>query len=106
MRARSNVSAVPYAGVILGKTHLAGCPSSRLRIFLRRCGGMAHAGEEDATEWEILLTGEVESFLDDLYESDPASHQLVNQAILVLERNGPRKGARWWTRSRRLGSRT
>ena len=53
---------------------------------------MAQAGEEDATEWEILLTGEVESFLDDLYESDPASHQLVNQAILILERNGPAEG--------------
>jgi hypothetical protein len=50
---------------------------------------MARAGEE---EWEILLSGEVESFLDDLYESDPASHQLVNQAILVLERNGPAEG--------------
>jgi hypothetical protein len=64
---------------------------------------MAHAGEE---EWEILLTAEVESFLDDLYESDPASHQLVNQAILILERNGTRKAGRWWTRSRRRGSRT
>ena len=53
---------------------------------------MANAGEEDATKWEILLTGEVESFLDDLYETDPASHQLVNQAILVLERNGPAEG--------------
>jgi hypothetical protein len=53
---------------------------------------MAHTGEEGVTEWEILLTGEVESFLDDLYESDPASHQLVNQAILVLERNGPAEG--------------
>ena len=52
-------------------------------------GGMAHAGEE---EWEILLTAEVESFLDDLYESDPASHQLVNQAILILEGNGPAEG--------------
>jgi hypothetical protein len=50
---------------------------------------MAHAGEE---EWEILLTQEVESFLDNLYESDPASHQLVNQAILILERNGPAEG--------------
>jgi hypothetical protein len=50
---------------------------------------MAHAGEE---EWEILLTAEVESFLDDLYESDPASHELVNQAILILERNGPAEG--------------
>ena len=43
-------------------------------------------------EWEILLTTEVEVFLDELYESDPASHQLVNQAILVLERNGPAEG--------------
>jgi hypothetical protein len=50
---------------------------------------MAHAGEE---EWEILLTAEVESFLDGPYESDPASHQLVNQAILILERNGPAEG--------------
>ena len=50
---------------------------------------MAHAGEE---EWEILPPAEVESFLDDLYESDPASHQLVNQAILILERNGPAEG--------------
>ena len=53
---------------------------------------MADAGEEDATEWEILLTGEVELFLDDLYETDRASHQLVNQAILILERNGPAEG--------------
>jgi hypothetical protein len=53
-------------------------------------------------EWEILLTPEVEAFLDELYESDPASHQLVNQAILVLERNGPRS----WTRSPRRGSPT
>ena len=45
---------------------------------------MAHTGEEDVREWEILLSSEVESFLDDLYESDPASHQLVNQAILIL----------------------
>jgi hypothetical protein len=43
-------------------------------------------------EWEILLTPEVEAFLDQLYESDPESHQLVNQAILVLERNGPAEG--------------
>ena len=53
---------------------------------------MPPAGEEDVREWEILLSGEVESFLDDLYESDPASHQLVNQAILILERNGPAEG--------------
>jgi hypothetical protein len=43
-------------------------------------------------EWEILLTPEVEAFLDELYDSGPASHQLVNQAILVLERNGPAEG--------------
>jgi hypothetical protein len=43
-------------------------------------------------EWEILLTAEVEAFLDGLYESDAASHQLVNQAILILERNGPAEG--------------
>jgi hypothetical protein len=43
-------------------------------------------------EWEILLTSEVEAFLDELYASDPVSHQLVNQAILVLERNGPAEG--------------
>jgi hypothetical protein len=44
------------------------------------------------TDWEILMTTEVESFLDELYESDRAGHQLVNQAILVLERNGPAEG--------------
>ena len=60
---------------------------------------MAPTGEEDPREWEILLSAEVEVFLDDLYESDPASHQLVNQAILVLERNGPAEGGR----ARRLG---
>src|SRR5215469_8281357 len=38
------------------------------------------------------MTTEVESFLDDLFDSDRASHQLVNQAILVLERNGPAEG--------------
>ena len=43
-------------------------------------------------EWEVLLTAEVEAFLDELYESDPVSHQLVNQAILILERNGPAEG--------------
>jgi hypothetical protein len=43
-------------------------------------------------EWEVLLTNEVEAFLDELYDADPASHQLVNQAILVLERNGPSEG--------------
>jgi hypothetical protein len=43
-------------------------------------------------EWEVLLTAEVEAILDELYESNPASHQLVNQAILVLERNGPAEG--------------
>jgi hypothetical protein len=43
-------------------------------------------------EWEILMTGQVEEFLDALYEADRDSHRLVNQAILVLERNGPGEG--------------
>jgi hypothetical protein len=38
------------------------------------------------------MTAQVEGFLDDLYDSDPVSHRLVNQAILVLERNGPAEG--------------
>lgn len=42
--------------------------------------------------WEILMTDEVEQFLDKLYESDRDTHKLVNQAILVLERNGPAEG--------------
>ncbi|AYF30339.1 type II toxin-antitoxin system RelE/ParE family toxin [Micromonospora tulbaghiae] len=43
-------------------------------------------------EWEILMTGQVEEFLDQLYVLDRDSHRLVNQAILVLERNGPAEG--------------
>lgn len=43
-------------------------------------------------EWEILMTSQVEAFLDDLYETDRDGHRLVNQAILVLERNGPGEG--------------
>ena len=43
-------------------------------------------------EWEILLTSQVEDFLDQLYDADRESHGLVNQAILVLERNGPGEG--------------
>jgi hypothetical protein len=42
--------------------------------------------------WEIYLTEEVEQFLDALYDSDRASHRLVNEAILILERNGPMEG--------------
>jgi hypothetical protein len=53
---------------------------------------VAQAGDGDPAGWEILLTAEVEAFLDELYESDPASHRLVNQAILVLERGGPAVG--------------
>lgn len=43
-------------------------------------------------EWEILLTEDVEAFLDALHETDRDSHRLVNQAILVLEGNGPAEG--------------
>lgn len=55
-------------------------------------------------EWEILMTDQVEQFLDGLYEADRDTHRLVNQAILVLERNGPGEGrplvdrARQWSR--------
>jgi hypothetical protein len=38
------------------------------------------------------MTTQVEAFLDTLYEADRDSHRLVNQAILVLERNGPTEG--------------
>ena len=47
-------------------------------------------------EWEILMTAQVEAFLDELCGNDRRSHQLVNQAFLVQERNGPAEG-RWWT---------
>jgi hypothetical protein len=43
-------------------------------------------------EWEILLTEQVERFLDALYEVDHETRRLVNQAILVLEHNGPAEG--------------
>src|SRR5258706_3018471 len=38
------------------------------------------------------MTSQVEGFLDVLYEVDRDTHRLVNQAILVLERNGPGEG--------------
>ncbi|WP_433066108.1 type II toxin-antitoxin system RelE/ParE family toxin [Dactylosporangium sp. CS-033363] len=38
------------------------------------------------------MTGQVEEFLDALHAADRDSHRLVNQAILVLERNGPGEG--------------
>jgi hypothetical protein len=53
---------------------------------------MAWERGESSSGWEILLTAEVEAFLDDLYESHRITHQLVNQAILVLERNGLGEG--------------
>jgi hypothetical protein len=43
-------------------------------------------------EWEILMTSEVEDFLNDLLDADNPTHSLVNQAILVLEHNGPAEG--------------
>lgn len=42
--------------------------------------------------WEILMTSEVADFLETLYATDRKSHTLVNQAILILERNGPAEG--------------
>ncbi|MFI7055321.1 type II toxin-antitoxin system RelE/ParE family toxin [Streptosporangium canum] len=44
------------------------------------------------SDWEIFLTDEVGEFLDTLYKVDRESHKLVNQAILILERNGPAEG--------------
>src|SRR5258706_7440256 len=38
------------------------------------------------------MTSQVEGFLDVLYGADRNTHRLVNQAILVLERNGPGEG--------------
>ena len=38
------------------------------------------------------MTAQVEGFLDELYEADRDTHRLVNQAILILERNGPAEG--------------
>jgi hypothetical protein len=79
--------------MLAGRARPAGLTASpELRIFLIKVArGAARAGGS-RVEWEILLTAEVEAFLDELYESDPASHQLVNQAILVLERSGPAEG--------------
>jgi hypothetical protein len=38
----------------------------------------------------ILITGStLAAGLTELYDSDRQTHKLVNQAILVLERNGP-----------------
>ncbi len=44
------------------------------------------------SDWEIFFTAEVEEFLDILHETDRESHKLVNQAILILECNGPTEG--------------
>ncbi|MEU1732706.1 type II toxin-antitoxin system RelE/ParE family toxin [Streptosporangium sp. NPDC020145] len=38
------------------------------------------------------MNDEVEEFLDTLHKTDRQSHKLVNQAILILERNGPAEG--------------
>ena len=42
--------------------------------------------------WETFLAEEVEEFLDELHATDRRTHRLVNQAILVLEENGPAEG--------------
>jgi hypothetical protein len=44
------------------------------------------------SQWDIYLTAEVDGFLDGLHDSDPESYRLVNEAILVLEENGPAEG--------------
>jgi hypothetical protein len=62
----------------------AGLPAD-LKDILYLTGG-------EVVEWEVFLTTQVEGFLDALYETDRDSHKLVNQAILILERNGPAEG--------------
>jgi len=52
-------------------------------------------------EWEILMTAQVEEFLDPLYEADRVSHRLVNQAILVLSATARPRAGLWSTRSER-----
>ena len=68
-----------------------GCAAN---VIKPHCVVWSRAGES-RVECEILLTAEFEAFLDELYESDPTSHQLANQAILVLERSGPAEGRAW-----------
>ena len=46
------------------------------------------------------MTTEVESFLDDLYENDRASHQLVNQAIPSWSATAPPSAGRRWAHDR------
>jgi hypothetical protein len=48
----------------------------RLRILISQAA--CRSAEEVGTDWEILMSTEVELFLDDLYETDRDSHQLVN----------------------------
>jgi hypothetical protein len=43
-------------------------------------------------EWEIIVTDEVEAFLDGLMETDWTTYKAVNQTMLILERNGPAEG--------------
>src|ERR1022692_2899 len=50
------------------------------------------SGRGSRVEWEVMMTTQVEDFPDGLHESDPVSHWLASQAILVLERNGPAEG--------------
>jgi len=56
---------------------------------------------EELVEWEILMTAQVEEFLDPLYEADRVSHRLVNQAILVLSATARPRAGLWSTRSER-----
>jgi hypothetical protein len=47
-------------------------------------------------QWESLLTEQVETFLDDLYEEDRDSHRLAKRSW-CLSRTGQWKGVRWST---------
>ena len=49
-------------------------------------------------EREILMTTQVEGFLDDLYDADPVSHRLASQRSWSWSATARPRGARWPTR--------
>lgn len=89
----SNSSSGPSTTVTPGR-FVSGLPylANRFRTFLT-LSGRGGCG----VQWEILMTTQVEDFLDALYEADRDSHRLVNQAIWCLSAMGLLKGGRWST---------
>ncbi|MFY1685236.1 hypothetical protein ACN265_27325 [Micromonospora sp. WMMD730] len=50
--------------------------------------------------WDVRLHPEVEAWFLDLCRVDPASADLVGEAIDLLAEHGPALGVHWWTGSR------